>query len=321
MRLLRPLLILFGVLVTSIAAAQTYPARPVRLVVGYPAGGSVDAVGRLLGQELTKALGQAVVIENKAGASGNIGADSVVKSPPDGYTLLMGSAAAMAANVSLYKQLPFDPLRDLAPISLIAIQPNVLILHPSVPANSVAELLAYAKANPGKLNYGTSGAGSSQHMAGALFVQMTKVDILHVPYRGGAPASADLIAGQIQMIFQTSPEAMPLIRANQAKPIAVTTAKRLASLPDIPTVAEAGVPGYKSTGWLAVAAPAGTPAPIVERLNAELIKIIRMPGVRSRMVDLGLEVVGSSSAELASFMKNEVAAFREVVTRTGIIIE
>lgn len=321
MRLLRSLTILLGVLTASAAAAQSYPDRPVKLVVGYPAGGSVDVVGRVLGQELAKLLGQPVVIENKAGASGNIGTDSVAKATPDGYTLLMGSAAAMAANVALYKQMPFDPLRDLAPISLIAIQPNMLIVHPSLAAKSVAELIAHAKANPGKLSYGSSGAGGSQHMAAALFVQMAKVDILHVPYRGGAPASADLIAGQIQMIFQTSPEAMPLIRSNQARPIAVTTAKRLQALPDLPTIAEAGVPGYQASGWLAVAAPAGTPAPIVERLNVELVKITKLPEVRARLLDLGLDVIGGSPAELAAFMKEEVANFRDVVTRTGITIE
>jgi tripartite-type tricarboxylate transporter receptor subunit TctC len=321
MTLFRSLALLVCLGAASGAEAQTYPNKPIRMVVGYSAGGSVDVVGRLLGQELTKALGQPIVIDNKAGASGNIGTDFVAKSAPDGYTLLMGSAAALAANPSLYKQLPFDPIRDLAPISLIAIQPNVLLVHPSVPVATVAELIAYAKAHPGTLNYATSGTGSSQHMAGALFQQMTKIDILHVPYRGGAPASADLIAGQVQIIFQTAPEAMPLIGAKQARAIAVTTKKRVPALPDLPTIAEAGVPGYQSTGWLAVAAPAATPAAIIERLNAELVKITRAPEVRARLFDLGLDVIGSSPDELARFMKDEAASFHEVVTTTHITID
>jgi tripartite-type tricarboxylate transporter receptor subunit TctC len=321
MTLLRSLALLVCLGAATGAAAQTYPNKPIRMVVGYSPGGSVDVVGRLLGQELSKALGQPVVIDNKAGASGNIGTDFVAKAAPDGYTLLMGSAAALAANPSLYKQLPFDPVRDLAPISLIAIQPNVLLVHPSIPVATVAELIAYAKAHPGTLNYGTSGTGSSQHIAGALFQQMTGIDILHVPYRGGAPASADLIAGQVQIIFQTAPEAMPLIGAKQAKALAVTSKQRVPALRDLPTIAEAGVPGYQSSGWLAVAAPAATPAAIIERLSAELVKITREPEVQTRLFDLGLDVIGSSPDELGRFMKDEAASFREVVTTTHITID
>lgn len=321
MKLFRSLVLLVCVAAATGAAAQTYPNKPIRMVVGYSAGGSVDVVGRLLGQELSKALGEPVVIDNRAGASGNIGTDVVAKSAPDGYTLLMGSAAALAANPSLYKRLPFDPVKDLAPISLIAIQPNVLLVHPSVPVATVAELIAYAKAHPGTLSYGTSGSGTSQHMAGALFQQMTGIDILHVPYRGGAPASADLIAGQVQIVFQTSPEAMPLIAAKQVRAIAVTTKKRLPALPDLPTIDEAGVPGYQSNGWLAVLAPAATPAAIIARLNEELVKITREPAVRARLFDLGLDVIGSSPDELARFMKDEAASFHEVVTMTHISID
>ncbi len=300
------------------AGAATYPDRPVRMVVGFPAGGSVDIVARLVAQELARILGQPFVVDNRSGASGGIGTDFVAKAAPDGHTLLMGSAVSLAGNVSLYRNLPYDPVRDLAPISLVALQPNMVIVHPSVPVRSIAELIDYAKARPGAINYASSGHGSTQHLSGEVFCRRTGVTMVHVPYRGGAPALNDLIAGQVQLMFETIPTALQAARGGQVRPLAVTTLRRSESMPELPTVAESGLPGYESRGWIGLVAPAGTPKPIIDLLAARTPEIVRSPQVRSRLVDLGLEVVGGTPAEFGAFIRSEIDSIRAVVTAAGV---
>jgi tripartite-type tricarboxylate transporter receptor subunit TctC len=298
--------------------AGTYPERPVRVVVPFPAGGSVDIVARLVAQDLARTLGQPFVVDNRSGASGSIGTEFVAKSAPDGHTLLMGSAVSLAGNVSLYRNLPYDPVRDFAPISLVALQPNMVIVHPSLPVRTIAELIAYAKARPGAINYASSGHGSTQHLSGEVFCQRTRVSMVHVPYRGGAPALNDLIAGQVQLMFETIPTALQAARAGQVRPIAVTTARRSEAMPDLPTVAESGLPGYETRGWIGLAAPAGTPKEIVDLLAARTPEIARSPQVRSRLVDLGLEVVAGTPEQFGRFIRSEIESIRAVVTAAGV---
>jgi tripartite-type tricarboxylate transporter receptor subunit TctC len=303
------------------ARADDYPDKPVKMVVPFPAGGSIDIVARLVGQELAKTLGQSVVVDNRSGAGGSIGTDAVAKAAPDGYTLLMGSASSLAANRALYSKLPYDPEKDFSAISLVALQPNVLLVHPSVPAKTVAELIAYAKANPGELNYASAGAGTSQHLAAELFRSKTGVDIVHVPYRGGAPALIDLMAGQVQLMFETIPTAIQPVQSGQLRALAVTTVKRSSMLPDLPTIEEAGVAGYVARGWVGLVAPAGTPAPIIEKLGRATQVIVRKPEITRRLTELGLEVAASSPAEFGDFIRTEVAAFKEVVAAAKISLD
>jgi len=301
------------------AGAQTYPDKPIKLVVPFAPGGSVDIVGRLLAQSLGEGLKQTIVVENRAGAGGNIGFEAVAHAKPDGYTLLMASSN-LAVNVSLYRTIGYDPLKDFAPISLVALQPNVLMVHPSLPVKTVPELIAYAKANPGKLNFGSSGIGASQHLAGELFKSRTGVDMVHVPYKGGGPAMADLVGGRIQLMFETIPSSMSFVRSGQLRAIAVTTEERSAQLPDVPTMQET-VTGFVSRGWLGVAAPAGTPQPIVDRLNGAIHKAIADPAVAKRLTDLGLQVKVSAPAEFSSFIASEVKDFRTLITDAKIPVE
>ncbi|WP_422033867.1 Bug family tripartite tricarboxylate transporter substrate binding protein [Reyranella sp.] len=308
------------VLLTGLGAgAQPYPDKPVKLVIPFAPGGSVDIVGRILAQALGEELKQSIVVENRAGAGGNIGFEAVAHAKPDGYTLLMASSN-LAVNVSLYRTIGYDPLKDFAPISLVAIQPNVLMVHPSLPVKTVPELIAYAKANPGKLNFGSSGIGASQHLAGELFKSRTGVDMVHVPYKGGGPAMADLVAGRIQLMFETIPSSMSYVRSGQLRAIAVTTEERSAQLPDVPTVRET-VTGVVSRGWLGVAAPAGTPQPVVDRLNGAIHKVIALPEVTKRLSDLGLQVKVSTPAEFSSFIASEVKDFRRLITDAKIPVE
>jgi len=302
------------------AYGQGYPAKPVRVVVAYPAGGSIDIVGRMVGQKLAEALGQQFVIENRAGASGNIGTDFVAKAAPDGYTLLMGSAAALASNVNLYTKLPFDPLRDFAPIILVVNQPNVMVLHPSVPAKSVKEFIALAKARPGKLNYATSGSGSTQHMSGELFIMMTGVNIVHVPYKGGAPALNDLVGGQVDLSFETVPTAMQFVHAGKLRALGVTSLRRSGMLPDVPTLDEAGLGGYELRGWIGLLAPAGTSKEIVARLNGEVQKAAG-GDLRKRLTELGLDVAGGTPEQFAAFMREDIAKYAKLVKASGIPLQ
>ena len=308
------------VLLTGIGAgAQPYPDKPIKLVIPFAPGGSVDIVGRILAQSLGEELKQTIVVENRAGAGGNIGFEAVAHAKPDGYTLLMASSN-LAVNVSLYRTIGYDPLKDFAPISLVAIQPNVLMVHPSLPVKTVPELIAYAKANPGKLNFGSSGIGASQHLSGELFKSRTGVDMVHVPYKGGGPAMADLVGGRIQLMFETIPSSMSYIRSGQLRAIAVTTEQRSAQLPDVPSMQET-VKGFISRGWLGVAAPAGTPQPIVDRLNDAIHKAIADPAATKRLTDLGLEVKVSTAAEFSNFIASEVKDFHALITAAKIPME
>ncbi|MES2710619.1 MAG: tripartite tricarboxylate transporter substrate binding protein [Pseudomonadota bacterium] len=300
---------------------EVYPARPVRVVVAFAAGGSIDVVARIISQELGRTMGQAFVVENRAGASGNLGADFVAKAAADGYTLFMGSASSLAANAALFANLPYDPTRDFAPIRLIGLQPNVVVVHPSVPVTTIGELIAFARANPGRLNFGTAGSGSAQHMAADVFRRMAGIEMVHVPYRGGAPALNDLLAGQIQLMFETIPTAVEPIAAGQLRALAVTMPQRVARLPDLPTVSESGVPGYVSRGWMGLVARTGTDPAIIAALERATASIVATPEVRQRLEALGLEVMASDGAEFAAFIRSEVAFYRQVVAQMGIRLD
>lgn len=313
-------LLLVGV-VQPAGAAEPYPTRPIRMVVAFSAGGSIDVVARIVAQELTRTLGQTVLVENRAGASGTVGADYVAKAASDGYTLFMGSASSLAANAALFRNLPYDPVRDFAPVTLIALQPNVVVVHPSVPVHSIAELIAYARANPGRLNFGSAGSGTAQHMAADVFRRMAGINIVHVPYRGGAPALNDLLAGQVQLMFETIPTAVGPIGTGQLRPLAVTIAQRATRLPDLPTVAEAGLPGYESRGWIGLVARAGTDPEIIDVLARHTTEIVRTPDTRERLLALGLEVMGSPPEEFGAFIRAEVANYHQVVDAMGIKLD
>jgi tripartite-type tricarboxylate transporter receptor subunit TctC len=307
-------------LLSPVAWGDDYPSKPVKLIVPFAPGGSVDIVGRILAQQMGEDLRQSIIVENRAGAGGNIGFEALAKSAPDGYTLGMASST-MAVNVSLYKSIGFDPLKDFAPISLVAMQPNVLMVNPELPVKTVTELIAYAKANPGKLNFASSGVGASQHLAGELFKSRTGVDMIHVPYKGGGPAIADVVAGRVQVMFETIPNSISYIQSGQLRALAVTVNERSAQLPNVPTMTEAGVQGYESRGWLGVMAPAGTPQPIVDRLVAAVHKAVAAPAVNKRLVELGLEIKTSTPAEFSAFIATEVKDFRTLITDAKIPME
>jgi tripartite-type tricarboxylate transporter receptor subunit TctC len=303
------------------AFAQPYPNKPIKYVVPFPAGGTTDTLARIISTKLTDALGQPVIIENRGGAGGNIGSDVVAKSAPDGYTILGGTISSHAINVSLYANMPYDPVRDFVPITLIGTNANVLIVHPSNPANSVAELIAYAKANPGKVAFASAGSGTSQHLSGELFKSLAKIDITHIPYKGSAPAITDLMGGQVTMMFDTLIVAAPQIKAGKVKALAVTSSKRVAGFDQIPTMIEGGVAGYEVVSWQGIFAPAKTPPEIVRRLNTEIVKIINMPDVRERFAGLGLEPAGNSSEDFAAFQKAEIAKWAKVVKEGGVKVD
>jgi tripartite-type tricarboxylate transporter receptor subunit TctC len=308
-------------LAASSAAAQAWPSRPIRYVVPFPAGGTTDIIARAVAAELSKTLGQQVVIDNRGGAGGNIGTDIVAKSAPDGYTILMGTVGTHGINVSLYPKLPYDAIKDFAPVTLVATVPNVLEVHPAVPVKNVKELIAYAKANPGKLNFASSGNGTSIHLSGELFKSMTGIDMVHIPYKGSAPALADLAGGQANLMFDNLPSSMPLIKAGKLHALAVTSAKRSAAMPDLPTIAEAGVPGYDSSSWFGVLAPAGTPREIVSRLNAEIVKALSAPEIRERLQSQGAEPVGNTPEQFAAFIRGEIAKWAKVVKDSGAKVD
>jgi len=308
--------VLLGMAFTASAFAQGYPAKPIRLVVPFPAGGSVDMVARMVGKRLGENLGQPVIVDNRAGASGNIGMDTVAKSPPDGYTLLMASAA-LTANAHLYAKMPFDPLKDLQPVIRVADQPNVLVVNRSLGVKSVQELIALAKSRPGKLTFGSAGLGAAQQIAAEIFMMKTGTKMMHIPYKGGAPALQDLLGGQIDLMFETSPTAVPFVQADKLVPLAVTTSRRLSTLPNLPTVAEAGVPGYEAYTWLGVVAPAGTPREIVAKLNAEVKKIMT-PEFRQELTQINLIPVGDSPEEFAAFLRRDSDMYARIVKEARI---
>jgi len=301
--------------VSRIAWAQSYPTRPVRLVAGFPPGGVVDVFARLIGQWLSERLGQQFIIENRAGAGGNLAVEAVLKAPPDGYTLLMvGSNNAW--NVTLYDNLSFNFIRDVAPVASIYRGPAVLVVHPSFPAKSVPELIAYAKANPGKVNMASGGVGSTQHVYGELFKMMTGIDMLHVPYRGGGPALTDLLAGQVPVLFDTLATSIEHIRAGKLRALAVTSATRLEVLPDIPTVGEF-VPGFEAMGWQGVGAPRNTPAAIIDRLNKEINAGLADPRMKARIADFGYTVFASSPADFRTFIAAYTEKWAKVIKFSG----
>ena len=305
---------------TSGAWAQPYPARPVRLIVPFPPGGPTDIVGRTIAQQLQEKWGQPVVVENRPGAGAIIGMDAVAKAAPDGYTLLLGSNS-LSLNKSLYSKLPFDLDRDFAPVILITRIPNVLVVHPSVPANTVNELVALAKASPGKLNYASVGTGTGPHLFAELFVSQTGVQIVHVPYKGTAPAVNDLLAGQVQILFDSLATALPNIRAGKLRALGVTSATRAQAARDIPTIAESGVPGYEATGWFGIAVTGGTPPDIIAKLNTDLASAIATPAVRERLERLGGEVVGGTPEQFHAFIRAEMNKWDRVIRDSGIKVE
>jgi tripartite-type tricarboxylate transporter receptor subunit TctC len=300
----------------SRARAQAYPAKPIRLVVPYPPGGPTDVLARIVAAKLPDVLGQQVVLDNKPGASGMIGAEQVAKSAPDGYTLL-SNASIHVINPSLYPKANFDAINDFAPVTQLASVPLILVVNSELPVRSVKDLIAYAKANPGKLNFGSSGNAAAPHLAGESFKIMTGAPMQHVPYKGSAPALTDLIGGQVQLMFDSMPSAMPHVKAGKIRPLAVTTAQRVAAVPDLPTVAEAGVPGYDISTWYGVWAPKGTPREIVERLHAEIAKVLKLPDTRERYAGLGADPVGSTPDEFAAYCRSELAKWAKVVKESG----
>lgn len=311
---------LLGAVVLACAAlvqAQSYPsAQPIRLIVPWPPGGGVDTTARLIAQPLSEHLHQAIVIDNKPGAGGNIGTEVASHAKPDGYTLLMGSISPNAVNVYLYSRLGFDPVKDFAPIIYVSSVPNILVVPGNSPINSVEELIAYAKANPGKLDYGSGGVGSSQHLAGSIFKTAANIDIVHVPYKGTAPAEADLVAGHIGMMLDTT-TCLPFIAAGKFKALAVASKQRNPALPNVPTFDELGLRGVYASSWYGLMAPAGMPREIVDLVNAETNAILKTPEMRKRMVDFGAEIGGGSPEDFARFIAEETKRYKEVVHASG----
>jgi tripartite-type tricarboxylate transporter receptor subunit TctC len=303
------------------ALAQNYPLKPIRFIAPNLPGGPTDILARLIGQKLAESLGQPVVIENRAGAGGNIGTEVAAKAPPDGYTLVTGNNATFGANVNLYKRLGFDPIRDFAPVVLLASQPNILVVHPSLPVTSVKQLIALAKARPGQLNYSGSGMGAAAHLAAELFKSMTGTDIVHISYKSAGPALTDLIAGQTQLMFATSLSVMPYVKANRVRALAVTTARRVRNMPELPTVAEAGVPGFEAATWHGVLVPAGTSTAIIDRLNAEINRMLQLPDVRDRLTALGAEIIGGTPMEFADHIQREIPKWAKVIKDAGVRLE
>ena len=304
-------------LLATVAGAE-YPDRAVRFVVGFTPGGPSDIVARLLGHKLAEAWGQQVVIDNRAGAGGNIAAELVAKSAGDGYTLLLGNNSILATNAALYAKLNFDPVRDFAPVVLVASQPNILVVHPSLPVKSVKELIALAKAKPGQLNYASSGSGAAAHLSGELFKAMAHVDLVHIPYKGAAPALNDVLAGQDQLMFATSLSVMPHIQSGRARALAVTTPKRHWIMAELPTMAESGYPKIESTFWLGVVAPAGTPAAIVERLNAAFRESLAAPETRERLKALGADAAIGTPEEFRLMLADELALWTSVAKAANL---
>ena len=314
---MRTALLIIALLAASITHAQPYPSRPVRLIVPFPAGSTPDIVGRALGQKLAEAWGQPVVVENKPGAGGNIGTAEAARAAPDGYTLLIGSNGPIAINKALYAKLPFDPDRDLKPLSLLAAAPQILAVHPSVPATDLKQLIEYTRANPDKLSYGSVGSGSASHLTMELFKSQARVSLVHVPYKGFPAVVQDLLSGQIHATFAIAPAVLPQIRAGKLKGLAVTSEKRTTLAPDIATVAEQGLPQFDATAWQGLLCPAGTPPDAVERISSETQKAMRSPEVRKILETQGFEVIGSSPRVYEAFIRAEREKWTKVVRETG----
>ena len=314
---------LCGFALTAVAAdvpAQTYPTRPIRLIVSFAPGGGVDLVARLVGQKLSEAWGQQVVIDNRPGAGGNLSAELAAKAPPDGYTLYLCSAS-FVVNASLYRNLPYDPIKDFAPITQIVAVQNVLVAHPSLPAKNVKELIALARRAPGQINYASTGSGSSGHLTMEMFRSMAGIELIHVPYKAIGQTTADLLSGQISLWFPTMPSVLPHIKAGKIIALAVAGAKRSAALPAVPTVAESGLRGFEASTWYPVLAPAATPQPVIDKLNAQLVAILRSADVQDRLAGQGMEPIGSTPAQLADHIKTELVKWEKVVKISGAKVD
>ncbi|MGH8619238.1 MAG: Bug family tripartite tricarboxylate transporter substrate binding protein [Burkholderiales bacterium] len=317
-----PLFVLAGTLaLASVASAQGYPNRPLRIVAPFPPASVTDILARPLGQKLTEAWGQPVVIENRAGAGGAIGAEFVAKAPPDGYTLLMGTNGTNAINASLYPRLAYDPLKDFAPVTLVATSYLLLVVHPSLPVRSVRELIALAKARRGQLSFGSGGSGTTPHLAGELFNTMAGVSMVHVPYKGSPQSTADLLAGRIEMTFSNAAATLPFIRAGRLRVIGISSALRDPALPEVPTIAESGVPGFAAEPWFAVFAPAGTPRDVVQKLNTEIVRIVALPEVRQHYANLGLIASTGTPEQLAATVAAETAKWAKVIKAVGAKVD
>jgi len=314
-------LVAASVFVAPFAIGQsTYPAKPVRLVVPFPPGGTTDIIARATAQKLSEAWGQQVIVDNRPGAAGNIGSELVARSAPDGYTLLMGTVGTHSINPSLYTKMPYDHVKDFAPVILVAGVPNVLVVNPEVPIKSVPELIAYAKANPGKLNFASSGSGTSIHLSGELFKAMTGVQMTHVPYKGSAPALTDLVGGQVQLMFDNLPSSLAFIKAGKLRALAVTSASRAAALPDVPTVAEY-VPGFEASSWFGILAPAGTSPEIIAKINGEVAKWLATPEAKEKLSAQGANAAGGSPQDFAKHIQAETAKWAKVVKESGAKVD
>ena len=314
----RILAALFAAAVASAAFAQAWPTKPIRFIVPYPPGGTSDILARTIGEKLGTALGQTIVVENKPGANGNVGADYVAKASPDGYTFLLADIGAIAISPSVYPSLPFDPVKNFTPVTMVAYSPHILVVHPSVPAKSVAELVALAKSKPGKLNYAASSTGSAPHLAGVEFAQRAKIDWNYIPYKGGAQAITDVVGGQADLLFNGMLATYPNVKGGKLRILAVSSANRLASIPDVPTVAESGFPGFETGSWQGILAPPGTPSEIVAKLGSEVQKILATPEMKERLAGQGAEVRVTTPAELGTFIARERDRWAKVVKESGV---
>ena len=314
---LRTVCLALAVLAGGAEAADTYPSKPIRFVVAFPPGGGTDLVARTIAARLAERLAQQVVVDNRPGAGGNLGTEIVAKSAPDGYTMLMGSVGPLAINASLFARLPFDPLKDLAPVTLAASTPNILVVHPSLPVTNVHELIAFAKARPGAINFASSGQGTPAQLAGELFNSMAGVKMVHVPYKGAAPALADRLGGQVQLMFSTMPPALPHVTAGRLRALAVASLRRSPAAPELPTIDEAALPGFEATTWHGVMVPAGTPDAIVAKLHGDIVAVLRMPDVAERLSSQGAEPIGSTPQAFAAYIRTETAKWAKVIRESG----